>query len=389
MIIRRDFYFVEIILESPLSIGNGTANSTDKDVLVDKDGNPFIPGTTIAGVFTDYLEKCQIKDAFQPKKNNQYIQSPVFFSDGVLKGDMKTNVRDGIRLKDDCKIPEDGAKYDFEIIERGTKFVFRIEIISRYKEDYLYKDYIDQCLKAMDHGLILFGSKTTRGLGKVKIALLKHKCFHKDDVKDYLKFNPYNEYMYDNYSLDNVVLKPLYLTIKLVLKLMSGISIRTYNANAQQEDYHHITDKNGHAIIPGTSWNGLIRKQFIFYYEKVLKHKHEEIDELFGMVQNKTSMKSKIIIEENIIHGGEDVLITRTSIDRFSGGAVERSLFTERTHYYGDTQLVIRIPQELVNDDVITAFDCIVKDLDNGFIALGGQTSIGRGLFKVISKEGI
>lgn len=399
MIQRRDFYYVEIILDSPLSLGNGVNNNTDQDILVDKKGNPFIPGTSIAGVFTDYLRRTSTEDDtekkkekgefFQPKKKKQYIQSPVFFSDAVLKNTFKKDTRDGIKLKDEQKLTKDGAKYDFEVIEKGTKFVFRIEIINRDNTEDIYKGYVDQCLKAMDEGLILFGAKTTRGLGKVKITSLKYKSFTKDNARDYIKFKPFNEFMYDDYSLDDIELDPLYVTIKLDLQLQGGISIRKYNANAQEEDFHHITNKNNQPVIPGTSWNGLIRKQFKYYYEDILHHSEDDTNKLFGVVDNKKAIKSKIIIEEHVINGGEEVIMTRNSIDRFSGGTVERRLFTERTHYYGDTQLVIHIPEEYKNEDVMTAFECIIQDIDNGFIALGGQTAVGRGLFKVVCKEGI
>lgn len=400
MIQRRDFYYVEIILDSPLSLGNGVNNNTDQDILVDKEGNPFIPGTSIAGVFTDYLrrsteddngKKKEKEEFFQPKKKKQYIQSPVFFSDAILKNSFKRDTRDGIKLKDDQKLTKDGAKYDFEVVEKGTQFVFRIEIINRDNTEDVYKVYVDQCLKAMNDGLILFGAKTTRGLGKVKIISLKYKAFTKENAKDYISFEPLDESMYDDYSVEQIELNPLYVTIKLDLQLQGGISIRKYNANAQEEDFHHITNKNHQPVIPGTSWNGLIRKQFNYYYEHILNHDEGITNELFGYVDEKKNkaIKSKIIIEEHVINGGEEVVVIRNSIDRFSGGTVERRLFTERTHYYGDTQLVIHIPEEYKNEDVMIAFECIIQDIDNGFIALGGQTAVGRGLFKVVRKEGI
>ena len=52
------YYQLRFRLASPLAIGSGEGESTDKDIIVDKYGQPFIPGTSIAGV----LRSC-FKDA--------------------------------------------------------------------------------------------------------------------------------------------------------------------------------------------------------------------------------------------------------------------------------------------------------------------------------------
>ena len=42
------------------------------------------------------------------------------------------------------------------------------------------------------------------------------------------------------------------------------------------------------------------------------------------------------------------------------------------------------IEEDPDNSRIIGLLSLVIKDIDNGFIALGGQTAIGRGLFKVL-----
>ena len=52
----RKVYKLNITLASPLSIGSGLNESTDKDVTVDDCRVPFIPATSLSGAIRSYVE---------------------------------------------------------------------------------------------------------------------------------------------------------------------------------------------------------------------------------------------------------------------------------------------------------------------------------------------
>ena len=56
-IIKRKVFLVRIQFISPVSISSGENEWTDADVLRDFDGNPFIPGSSLAGAMRAYLNK--------------------------------------------------------------------------------------------------------------------------------------------------------------------------------------------------------------------------------------------------------------------------------------------------------------------------------------------
>lgn len=418
MIKSRIYYYIRMQLLSPISIGNGDDILTDHDCLKNSKGYPFIPGTSLAGVFSHYLndEQKQIftprlkddkvdlstkliseykeEEIFASKSNADYKQSPFFISDANIflespQDKVVTSIRDGIKL-DEYKITVDGAKFDFEIVETGTKFDFRIEVIARENDDISkMKDVINTILNGFNKGEILLGFKSKRGYGKVKLLNTKIREFEKSQIDELIDFNKYDINEYKEYEISNSDKENRYDYIKVNLKQLGGISIRRYSAKAGNVDFEHVTS-NGKPVIPGTSWNGLIRRQITEYLKSnLLSESGVVLTDWFGKEKNgmQEASASNIIIEESVIDNYKKISLMRNKIDRFSGGSANRALFSEISYFNGITTLGIKIKkhikQEKDNLKIIGLIALVIKDIDNGLIALGGQTSIGRGLFKV------
>ena len=57
-IIEKLVWHVKFRIEEPLCVSGGTDVATDMDVIKDFDGNPFVPGSSVAGAFKHYLDEC-------------------------------------------------------------------------------------------------------------------------------------------------------------------------------------------------------------------------------------------------------------------------------------------------------------------------------------------
>ena len=394
MIKSKIYYYVRMELLSPISIGNGDDLLTDHDCLRNSKGMPFIPGSSLAGVFSHYLGE-EMLALFTPKIEDEYKQSPYYISDANIvlddkKRNVSTSIRDGVKLKPD-KIAEDGAKFDFEIVESSTKFDFRIEVIVRDHDNIdKMKKVVDVILHGLNSGEILLGYKSKRGYGKVKIEDVKIKEFTKNSLEEMLLFDKYQMDKYDQYSIPDIDNENKYDYIEVHLRQVGGISIRKYSATAGEVDFEHVTS-NGKPVIPGTSWNGLIRRQIAEYLDDdIISNCCVKINDWFGEAKKRdtTGRASNIIIEESIIQDAKRIQITRNKISRFSAGVSNRALFSEVSYFNGDTVLGIKVKKSIEEDPdnsrIIGLISLVIKDIDNGFIALGGQTAIGRGLFKVL-----
>ena len=393
---RRTFYYITLKNISPVHIGTGDGTYTDMDVLKDGNGNIFIPGTAFAGSILHYLNEDERK-LINPNDK----QSTIHFSDAELDADAKENKvvviesRDGIKLNEN-KTTEKTGKYDYQIVSEGHVFNWRIEVCDRNEyteipETTQLEKIVEKSLVALNENSIRIGFKTTRGFGKFEVYEVKKAIFDNTNVNDYVVFDPFNK-LDNNYSVvDKETLNKVddkNTTIDIYLKQNGGISIRTYNTKKYDSDFEHI-HSNSKAVIPGTSWNGLLRSCLKSYAGELKFSKDEiDIDKIFGFVDGDTKQKSNIYVDESIIDGGNDITMTRNRINPFTASTVTGALFKETTHYNGETVLRIVLTETIsedkdLKDRIISLIKIFVNDLNNGFIALGGQTSIGRGLFEV------
>ena len=377
---KKQFYYVELENISPLHIGNGDNEYTDLDLLLDKDGNFYIPGTSMAGACIHSLNT-DIQKKLQPSLKDDSKLSPVFFSDAYMIEETIIETRDGILL-DDNKQTVEGGKYDYQILPAGYHFILRLETTNYPGDETDYRMIVDTILSNINNQTMRIGFKTTRGLGLLKVVEAAFKEFNDGNITDIFEFDKYNKSSYETLEIKECLSN--YYVFTADLSLAGGISIRTYNTTPEESDYIHINSA-GKPVIPGTSWNGLLRKSFKTYAK--LLGKEELENKVFGYMEEGESFKSKVLISESTIEGGEEITQTRTSIDRFYGGAStsKRGLFTETAHYGGDFRLVVSFDSSLKEDMPIikNIMECIFADLNDGLISIGGLASIGRGICKV------
>lgn len=406
-------YKVPIVLNSPLNVSGGNEENTDRDILVDFYGNPFIPGSSIAGSIrkwslseSKYSRKL-VDNLFGSNDNTNSKMSSIYFSDLKII-DYKICQRDGIKV-DENKITEKTAKYNFEIIETGAKGLLKIKLILR-EFDFDNIKYINNCLKlikeafdALNSNDIVFGFKKTRGFGRFCVENQKYEISaFKDDTKgdnieiDNIGINPISKYIDFDWNDNEIIWKTNiceeyisseYIKIVIPLKLIGGISIREYSSKINEADYQHICC-NEKAVIPATSWNGAIRHRAISILKEVLEESssiekaENELNNVWGTNEDKYKVSS-VIFEESIIEGSESLIITRNKINRFDASTVNGSLYTEISQFEGTTKLIVKIKNEENNFWLVGLLNLVFKDLYNGLLSVGGQTTIGRGIFKL------
>ena len=99
-LVKRIVLRIEVHLVSPLSVSSGENEWTDSDLLRDKNGRPFVAGSSLAGAMRAYLEKDRNDHCLfgYSGKDDTGRMSSLFISDMFFidKDTVSSSVRDGV-----------------------------------------------------------------------------------------------------------------------------------------------------------------------------------------------------------------------------------------------------------------------------------------------------
>ena len=411
-----------LILKTPAHFGNGDKlaiklkNGEPANVLElykdPQDNSPLLPGASIAGGLRHYLtqrtlgyrtadtDKISVmKTLFgealdEDKQTGNQSRLIIYDAYGT---DGRVITRDGVKINGKTRTASDGALYQIEMWDVGTKFPLCLELIL-YEEDTDKKDAYKQAfatlLKALQDGEIPMGARKNRGYGQCVVDnwavyeydLAKIDCFllwvnGKDSTPtpDFLG-------LADEYT-DKRQLVVLSATFELRDSLMIRAPIIKIN---DKEVTPHLTNAFNQSLLTGTSIAGALRARA----EKILNTIGKPINlvqEMFGddgKDENNQKVRdiksSRLIVKEAIIQNGNmDYIQNRVKIDRFTGGAYASALINEQPVFANnDTLVTIELELRIPEDAEIGLLLLLLKDLWTEDLPLGGESSIGRGRLK-------
>lgn len=317
-------------------------------------------------------------------------------------------MRDGVALNG-SKVAVDGSKFDMEIIEAMATAHFYMELTIREQDDEQQIHHeLKQIFRGIDEGEICLGGKKTRGFGRFRLLSVKHQTYDKTNFlkyaqsykKDIWKMKPDCR----NQWLDDSEVPSKMIHIDVPLRMRGGISIRRYASKKGEPDFVHITD-HGVPIIPGSSLAGALRHRIVTILLdmkmagiKLPENINELVDIAFGYVHGDNACASNIIIGETEIKNARPLTMVRTGVSRFESAVKQGTLYKEKTYVDGNLKVHIMVRKSEHPADekwILGLLLLAIKDLQNGLLAVGGQTAIGRGIFEkqgpivIDGKEGI
>lgn len=396
-IIKRKVFLVRIQFISPVSISSGENEWTDADVLRDFDGNPFIPGSSLAGAMRAYLNKKKTQPclmgysgAFSEGKMSSLYISDLNFDEKTVAG-----VRDGVKLNEK-KVSVTEGKYDREVLEAGSKGHFYMELAVRQKDDEeQMEEELATVFRGINEGEIRLGGKKTRGFGKFAVVSLAVRTFDKNNYLEYAK--AYREDAWEKRQdeldkwLQGCAFQKRMIHVEVPLRLKGGISVRQYAARKNEPDFTQLMD-HGVPVIPGSSFAGAIRHRIQEILGEITANGAKLpiavqalLDNAFGYVEGNGACVSNIIIDEAEIEEARPLTIVRTGISRFEAAVRDGALYKERTYVDGRLKLRAAVRIQKNPEDTRWMLGILLlalKDLQNGFLSVGGQTAVGRGVFE-------
>ncbi|STY72180.1 CRISPR-associated RAMP protein, SSO1426 family [Megamonas hypermegale] len=425
-IIKKIIFNIPMQTYSPLRISSGVDDGiTDILVLKDKKGKAFIPGTSITGVLRAKMSNIygdRAVDRLFGSIDDDGNQSMVNISDIVLENAKIIN-RDGIKIDSFTGVSKQGAKFDFEAIDKGATGDLYIEVTLResclseqnkpnisYRKEHkdfaingdVYGELTATIADILTEGINV-GSLTTKGYGKIKSREpVKMYVFDFKNPQGAMKWWQYlNEGILQDVAYTGnktvAVVSEKDFVMQMEFALTSSMIIRDYDVDTddEKEKIAAVQMKSGEDfVIPATSIKGVLKSRAYRILMNLNHHDEQKaedfLDKLMGReTDNKEDkgQKSRLYIDEvyikpNILHSKKQ---SRNRIDRFTGGTIDSALFTDKPIWQTDkSKATIAINLQVQNCDEKEAglMLLVMKDLWLGDLAIGGNKAIGKGVLK-------
>ena len=423
--------------ETPIMIGSGEKGIlTDHLLMRDMNGLPYIPGTALTGVLrhmlTDELQDENIINSlFGFHKGKDGCGSRIIFSEARIVGENK-KVVDGLALPSKTisslfkTLPirqhvlikangstTKGGKFDEEIVYKGTRFCFEVELIVKHEYE---KELFRSILSNIGKDSFRIGGSTRKGFGKLSVIeskIIGLDLTKEQDLKSYIeKTSSLNDPFWNNIKNEGIEkkqndLESISINLKVKDFLLSGSGFGNEDADAtpMMEDVliwkDEIPQLERFFVIPGASIKGALAHRTIFHYFLKKRENLEELfeesrllleneslckKELFGSVKEEEASIGNVIISDIYIpcNTASKEIQPHVVIDAFTGGAVKGKLFQEELLSTNQKiPLNIQIVNKKYSPHVRESFIEAINDLKNGMLPLGAATTRGHGTFKI------
>ena len=437
-------YIARFILkaETPLVVGSGE-QSLLKDALVQKDhyGFPMIQGTSLTGVLRHSLEDngrqglwksffgYQAGDkgeGSQVKISSAYFLFPndkVAEGMSILEESYKVYLpyfenlpsRQHVRITHKgVAATEDGGLFENEVVYKGCRFIFEIELKGNPTYNKSETTQWNALLNQLTHPLFRLGQGTRSGYGQLSVESCKAKVFDLNnsiDFEAYLGFHP--SFNAHSPSLQVVTPKIDHTGMDHYQLTLEPDSFFIFGSGYGDEEVDHIPKTEmvasyhgdqlifeEYTLLPASSIKGAISHRTCFYQNKLTEKwadKEENLTDLIGInneavyqlfgaeagAKTRAGRRGKVIINDLYYKEvNNDKILNHVAIDRFTGGAIDGALFSEKvSSKEGKIIVDIWVEQIEVEEGTKKALQLALEDICKGLLPLGGMTTKGHGIF--------
>lgn len=356
--------------------------------------------------------------------------------DEVLKYYDKLPVRQHVKINHrGTADTEKSGKFDEQVVFSCTRFCFEMEMLGCKEEEGTFKEL----LKKLYHTSFRLGSGTRNGFGKIKVVSIQYDALAKNNERYLNKSSNLEESKnwYEGTFSDTEENKG-WTSWKYELTpddfFLFGSGFGDEDADMTPITETKVDWENNPAkvkehvyLLPATSIKGAIAHRVAYHYNRLTNVFAEDFNKEGGKNAEGKSMNDYVgsnnvavrllfgyegdaktrKIRGNVLFSdlyddkqeGKDKILNHVAIDRFTGGAIDGALFSEKTVYgkeikkpftlevFVNEKRVEHLVEELYenNKDVLNntkmALKAALDDICNGRLPLGGGVNRGNGMF--------
>lgn len=300
--------------------------------------------------------------------------------------------------------------FNNEVVYAGTRFLFEIELVGTANDQSAWQEILYQFTQPT----FRLGQGTRNGYGKLGILSIKQRVYNltiDKDFDDYLNFSPSLNTINNGFEEFDISTENKLTEYMLELMPDSFFIFSEGSGDAEVDNKPVeevvISYEDGEmkfqkkTLIPASSVKGAIAHRTAFHFNKLKErwaesgnalcgNNNEAIKALFGFeAKDENGKRGHVIIDDQYLEDSEvknHKIFNHVAIDRFTGGAFDGALFSEKvSKLTDDTQklkIVIQVEKVPIEDpQIFEAFEAALKDICKGLLPLGGMTTKGHGIF--------
>lgn len=334
-------------------------------------------------------------------------------SDSLLRNYAELPIRQHVNINEKGANADHG-KFDEQVCFAGTRFCFEMEMVAKDEAIDNFKNILEQ-VKSQTFRI---GSGTRCGFGEIDVVDLQTRILdltNNEQLKTYLdKSSALNSDFWNkecqkpekNKDNEGWVKYELNLTPEDFFLFGSGFGDEEVDMTPVKEKKVIWKDGKGEmsdelVLIPATSLKGALAHRTAFHYNRLKErfagcigekepkvgNDNEAVQALFGYENQKEKKQVRgnllfsDVIEEKKL---DDKILNHVAIDRFTGGAIDGALFSEKTTYgkgHNFTFTILANQKALSGDKIQESLEAALKDICKGLLPLGGGVNRGNGMF--------
>lgn len=410
-------YVVTAVCTQPLHFGSAVGGKGE--ILVHPvDNIPFIQAASISGTFRDYCMRrfgSQVSkelfglDKLDSDSNSFEFASKIRFEDGVILTEnedeyIKMELRPHVSIDEEtgtCKNnivqgtnQKAGNKFHMEYIGVGTKIKFVM-----YLYDDQFDNYVKEIISAINLETVQFGGKKSNGCGYMKVEKLLYQVFDMSDEgsrKLWYRENDLQDSEYHDITTTLKIEEDDLFAYKIVVKgktenrlLVKSLAVKEHGDKAPKAV--NMTNSALEYIVPGSSFKGTVKSQMskiCQYLKEQGVHTEHIIGNTFGVKSetHKNGKTGNIRFYDTVVGEKEEndkaALSCRIHIDKFTGGVINGSLFSEK-NIFGSVNFRVGILNKNEPEKSCAILIMALRDLAVGIMNVGSGYSIGKGFIDV------
>lgn len=333
--------------------------------------------------------------------------------------------RQHVRITDKG-VAKDKGLFDNEVVYKGVRFVCEIELKGTEKDEVFWKEL----LSFLQSPLFRIGQGTRNGYGNLSAKLFKNENENENKSFDLKQEKDFDAYLTINPSLNSIKhefdksKEQAYEGLthyRLSLKPESTFIFSSANPDKDVDNTPTVEEvmeyqEDGKimfktkTLIPGSSIKGTLSHRLAYRYNKLNHYyvgnteaktetENKAVLELLGSEaddtdERKTAQRGRVLIDDIYIDADNSKVFNHVAIDRFTGGAIDGALFSEKVSMLkADETITLNVyvenkafinekeNEKSLKEDLEKALKETLQDICKGLLPLGGMTTKGHGFF--------